>query len=200
MAGALGRSICVLTLSSKSMNDATLNRFLNMAPENSIILLEDLDCAFPSREQTKKGIYMPITFSGILNALDGVASQRGRLVVMTTNHITRLDPAIVRPGRVDKSVKFGLASRRQLLRMWARFYPDAHANGETFADLVGNEQASMAELQGLFLVNKDGTGDGALAAVPKFLEQVNESSSYSYGPLISLVHPLRSLSVCTIDW
>jgi chaperone BCS1 len=145
---------------------------LNTCPENSIILLEDLDCAFPSREQTKKGAYMPVTFSGILNALDGVASQRGRLVIMTTNHQNRLDPAIVRPGRVDKSVHFTLASRRQVLRMWQRFYPEALKSGETFADLIGEGKASMAELQGYFLVNKDDTGDKSLAAVPAFLEQV----------------------------
>ncbi len=42
-----------------------------------------------------------MTFSGLLNVLDGVAASEDRLVFMTTNHIERLDPALIRPGRVD---------------------------------------------------------------------------------------------------
>ena len=52
-----------------------------------------------------------ITFSGLLNALDGVAAQEGKVLVMTTNHVERLDPALVRPGRIDIRCYFGLASR-----------------------------------------------------------------------------------------
>ena len=42
-----------------------------------------------------------VTFSGLLNVLDGVASSEERLIFMTTNYIERLDPALIRPGRVD---------------------------------------------------------------------------------------------------
>jgi mitochondrial chaperone BCS1 len=46
-----------------------------------------------------------VTFSGLLNALDGVASQEGRIVMMTTNHIERSVPApqslqVIRPCRL----------------------------------------------------------------------------------------------------
>lgn len=50
-----------------------------------------------------------LSLSGLLNILDGVASQEGRLLVMTTNHLEKLDKALVRPGRVDRIVHFGLA-------------------------------------------------------------------------------------------
>lgn len=39
-----------------------------------------------------------ITLSGLLNALDGVASSEGRLTFFTTNHPERIDPAMSRPG------------------------------------------------------------------------------------------------------
>ena len=42
-----------------------------------------------------------VTFSGLLNALDGVASSEERIIFMTTNHLEHLDNALIRPGRVD---------------------------------------------------------------------------------------------------
>lgn len=50
-----------------------------------------------------------LSLSGLLNILDGVASQEGRVLIMTTNHLEKLDKALIRPGRVDMIVQFGLA-------------------------------------------------------------------------------------------
>jgi chaperone BCS1 len=51
------------------------------------------------REHAKSGgASSTITFSGLLNAIDGVAAQEGRLLCLTTNHVDRLDPALIRPG------------------------------------------------------------------------------------------------------
>ena len=52
-----------------------------------------------------------MTFSGLLNAIDGVTSTEGRIVFMTTNYIDRLDPALIRPGRVDYQEYIGYCSR-----------------------------------------------------------------------------------------
>lgn len=48
-----------------------------------------------------------ITLSGLLNAIDGNASQEGRLLILTSNNPDALDPALTRPGRIDKKVYFG---------------------------------------------------------------------------------------------
>lgn len=50
-----------------------------------------------------------LSLSGLLNILDGVASQEGRVLIMTTNHIEKLDKALIRPGRVDMTVEFSQA-------------------------------------------------------------------------------------------
>ncbi|KAI1387440.1 BCS1 N terminal-domain-containing protein [Hypoxylon trugodes] len=50
-----------------------------------------------------------LSLSGLLNILDGVASQEGRILIMTTNHVEKLDKALIRPGRVDMTVHFSLA-------------------------------------------------------------------------------------------
>lgn len=55
-----------------------------------------------------------MTFSGFLNALDGVRSQEGRIIVMTTNFKERLDPALLRPGRVDQMYEISFASKYQM--------------------------------------------------------------------------------------
>ena len=53
MAGELQYSICVLNLSDRSMSDDRLAHRLADAPENSIILLEDVDAVFVSRDDAK---------------------------------------------------------------------------------------------------------------------------------------------------
>lgn len=75
IAGAMKLNICYLNLSSGNMDDDGLNRALNNAPSQSIILLEDIDGIFVSREsvnQDEGG--RRVSFSGLLNALDGVRS------------------------------------------------------------------------------------------------------------------------------
>lgn len=111
VAGALKLNICYLNLSGGRFDDDGLNRALNDAPAHSIILLEDIDGIFVEREAVsvqKKG--RNVSFSGLLNALDGVRSQEGRITIMTTNHREKLDPALLRPGRADVHVKLNYAS------------------------------------------------------------------------------------------
>lgn len=65
---------------------------------------------------------MGITLSGLLNAIDGVASQEGRVLIMTTNYPEKLDDALIRPGRVDMSIEFTLASKQQIRELFLRMY------------------------------------------------------------------------------
>ncbi|KXT09026.1 hypothetical protein AC579_10183 [Pseudocercospora musae] len=63
-----------------------------------------------------------ISLSGLLNAIDGVASAEGRVLIMTTNHPEKLDAALVRPGRVDRKVAFQLAMKEQISELFTRMY------------------------------------------------------------------------------
>ena len=77
---------------------------------DSILLLEDVDSAFVDRQAevprgyTRADAHLLLSYSGLLNALDGVMSSDAQLVFMTTNHKDMLDPALIRPGRVDLQV------------------------------------------------------------------------------------------------
>lgn len=63
-----------------------------------------------------------ISLSGLLNAIDGVATHEGRVLIMTTNHPELLDAALVRPGRVDRKVEFRLAMKEQVRELFVRMY------------------------------------------------------------------------------
>lgn len=63
-----------------------------------------------------------MSLSGLLNALDGVGAQEGRILFATTNKYTSLDPALSRPGRMDIHVEFKLASKYQAAELYRCFY------------------------------------------------------------------------------
>jgi len=76
VAGACGLDLCYLNLAGAEMDDDDLNYWLNVTPPNAIILLEDIDGLFTGREEVEgsgRRRRRP-TFSGLLNALDGVRS------------------------------------------------------------------------------------------------------------------------------
>ena len=103
-----------------------------------------------------------MTLSGLLNAIDGVTSTEGRILFMTTNYADRLDPALIRPGRVDRKVFIGHCDHYQLKQMFSRFYPDAKEElVNEFADkVIGLESpVSAAQIQGFFMFSKDNPQD-----------------------------------------
>jgi ATP-dependent 26S proteasome regulatory subunit len=58
---------------------------------------------------------------GLLNAIDGVASQEGSVLNMTTNYPDKLDDTIMKPRRVDLKIEFRLASKRQCHELFGYF-------------------------------------------------------------------------------
>lgn len=70
-----------------------------------------------------------VTFSGLLNALDGVASSEERIIFMTTNHYDKLDPALIRPGRVDIHELLDDAAGEQAERLYRKFYGSTLGEG-----------------------------------------------------------------------
>lgn len=168
LAGDLDYNICMINLSEQTLTDDRLNHLMNHVPDRSILLLEDVDSAFNERKQSEdQGYVSGVTFSGLLNALDGVASAEERIIFMTTNHPEKLDPALIRPGRVDYKELIDNATENQARYMFLRFYKGATAECEEFIrQLVALDiPVSTAQLQGLFVYNKENP-QGAIDMIP----------------------------------
>jgi chaperone BCS1 len=144
LATELELDISFLSLSSVG-NDQDLIGLVRQVKGDSIIFIEDIDAAFDKREGVTG-----VTMSGLLNILDGVIAQEGRIVMMTTNHIEKLDPALIRPGRIDYSVKIDNATTKQAERLLRLLAPNASNEAVEKFGQYGNGK-SMAELQGEIL-------------------------------------------------
>lgn len=91
-----------------------------------------------------------ITLSGLLNAIDGIASAEGRILFITSNHPDALDSALLRPGRIDVRERLGLAQADVARQMFGAYFPNEDA--EAFArDLAGRLPMSPAAIQNLLL-------------------------------------------------
>ncbi|KAF8239161.1 P-loop containing nucleoside triphosphate hydrolase protein [Tricholoma matsutake] len=205
LAGELGLEIYALSLSSGFVDDSYLQKAVSSLPKHSILLIEDIDCAFPSRNDdddddepsanmipykpdidmgtlTPRNIHGPevrksaVTLSGLLNVLDGVGSEEGKLFFATTNYIDKLDSALLRPGRIDRKVQYNLATKEQASALYLRFFretrkPPTGTDTDTdkhkpptpadllslstsFAAHVPTHMFSTAELQGYLLQHK----------------------------------------------
>jgi len=149
-------------LKISSMTDDLLVAALREIHSNSMVVLEDVDCLNNKREgvlkEKKKGdnkkegnaSLFGLTLSGLLNALDGIETPTGSMFFLTTNLIDKLDPALLRPGRVDKKYFLGPATDEQKLEMFHRFFPresEKYENDPEIFVMNHPELKTMAEFQ-----------------------------------------------------
>jgi chaperone BCS1 len=167
LASELRLDICTLNLSTHSLNDERLMELMANVPMNSLVLIEDVDCVFHERKKVDDSD--SVTFSGLLNAIDGVMSSEGRLLFLTTNHKEVLDPALTRPGRVDLDIVIANATYRQAMQLFTRFYPDMPDLAESFGRKAVESEVSMAHLQGHLVKHRH----DPLDAIASEIEKVN---------------------------
>lgn len=174
LASETDRPIYVLNLSAASMDDETFNERMGEIPGGALVLIEDVDAAFVDREasiesQTKGKKGGGISFSTLLNALDGIGAVEGRLLCLTTNHIDKLDPALIRPGRIDLRFEFKNANQEQAKELFLRWYMPRHTESiqainekdqesklvqdlaDQFAGKIESHSLSVAAIQGFLL-------------------------------------------------
>jgi hypothetical protein len=163
LAGELKMNLYILSLAGEDMNDERFACLLSEIPPNSFMVLEDVDAAFAVRKRkSEEGQTQStgLTLTGILNALDGFMASEGAIVLMTTNHRDLLDPALIRPGRVDFEEEFTTATQSQLRRLYARFFPNSNGDAEIWAMTM--EGRTMAEAQqDLLRLKKNPLGEPA---------------------------------------
>ncbi|CAN6325130.1 unnamed protein product [Urochloa humidicola] len=127
MANYLKYDVYDFELTSVKTN-TELRKLLIETKSKSIMVFEDIDCSLDltGKRKTKKEEeddkenkdgdpdkkagtkqQSSVTLSGLLNFIDGLWSACGeeRLIVFTTNHVDKLDPALIRTGRMDKKIE-----------------------------------------------------------------------------------------------
>lgn len=182
LAAHFGRNVCFLLPTHPDMNDDTLRAAVNSIPENSIVVFEDIDSLF-AKDRSSQMSKNSVSFSGLLNALDGIGAANGQVFVLTTNLRENLDNALIRNGRVDLHFEFTYAVAEQMEMMWSNFYPDAKDLAATFSAAV---EASLTEhdlkvttagLQHFFVTQMEATAEEALAHVGEIVEGISLNSS-----------------------
>jgi chaperone BCS1 len=170
LAGELRLKLCALSLANPKLNDNVMANLLQRSPPRSLILIEDIDAFFSARE--KQETRMQISFSGLLNALDGVGAQEGRIIVLTTNHREKLDAALIRPGRIDVAVELGNTTASQLRNLMLRFYPDAGERIEPLVAAYPPKTLSPAQIQQI-LIAADSLDEAEAALRAAFASAAN---------------------------
>jgi chaperone BCS1 len=171
LAAYFGLSIYVVNFAE--FNDRSLMSAVNQVPANSVLLFEDIDCMRGSQSRaglecetgkngtatisTKQSASINgVTLSGLLNVLDGFHAPSAVLFVMTTNHVEKLDPALLRAGRIDYKLFLGKASDQQKVELYRRFFVDT-SEGEAREFVEASRSAeTMADFQGLLLALEQG--------------------------------------------
>lgn len=159
VAGELRLPVYQLPLSGAGVDDEAFHRLLRGTARRSVVLLEDVDAgvspdgcewtvdgsintdgrhspkAFVRKNPNARG---GVTLRGLLGALDGVGAAEGRLLFMTCRDASALEPALIRPGRIDTRLAFEAPDKAQAKALFRHFYglddEKRHATEEAEAD------------------------------------------------------------------
>jgi hypothetical protein len=162
LAGLTGRDVYAINLANVQ-SDNGLMAALNDVPPRGMVVIEDIDAAQVTRdrklveaerkETAAAGMAMiagseRLTLSGLLNAVDGLAARENRILFVTTNAPEKLDPALLRTGRIDVRERIDLLDREAAFEMYRAFSDDGSI--EAFERLVAPRlPLSGSDLQAL---------------------------------------------------
>ena len=139
-----------IPLSSIKDNE-TFNELISEIKPRFVFFLEDIDTIKAAKDRDKKD-KDGVTMDALLNVLDGVLSPHGVITIATTNHIEELDPAVIRPGRVDTVYHIDHLNNNQLERICNKFlgnelvlFPDITGLHISPAEIVGEIKKHIDE-------------------------------------------------------
>lgn len=154
------RKVNVLNF-SKGLTDENLVSLMSEIGDNEIVLMEDIDAFFQDRESKDNNV----SFSALLNIMDGTMMKgNGTMMFLTANNPDRLDPALIRPGRIDHVVRFD--------------YPRTEEVKEAFRDITectddAKFRAFHKKLQGL-RVNMSSIVDFLFRYSENYMDHIDE--------------------------
>lgn len=123
-----------------------------------VICIEDVDCGFAESKMSKiwnedgtaKNVERKVGLAEILNCLDGLHAPQNTIYVLTTNHIEKLDPALIRPGRCDVKLEVPGVTRETFIK-FINYHYKCGAAKDSFQNMNFDTGITFAELQTLVM-------------------------------------------------
>ena len=149
LASSFDLNIHIINLGPK-VDDSVFMTAIAALPSKTILLLEDIDSLFVERKANDSNKSL-VSFSGILNVLDGMARKNGLIIFLTTNFKENLDKALIRPSRVDFQMTFKNCTKEQIEQMFNKFFPEKKDKFEKFYNKVDTLELRTCILQQFFM-------------------------------------------------
>jgi len=184
LAGRYGVNIYKMNINL--LTDNSLETALSEVPKGNLILLEDFDSSVAVqkrideyanehvapdlemiRPRDKPPEFEPLSLTGVLNAFDGVIPLDNALVIFTTNHPERLDPAVIRPGRVDLMLELGEMQDAEIKQYVNYVYGEQDLSAYTFHPVAG------CYIYGLLIEHKTDFDSFKLALIDRYSAQLS---------------------------
>ena len=144
---------------ARNKNKNTIN-YLNEKDSNDVVKLGDIAklIELNNSEGQKQHVIgpayaeEPITLDDLLNLWDGVRETPGRILIITSNHYDELDPALIRPGRIDITHEFKNANRETIAKIYKHLFQTDICQDKL--QEIQEYLYSPAEIINMFLSNK----------------------------------------------
>ncbi|KAL9459856.1 hypothetical protein AB3S75_003124 [Citrus x aurantiifolia] len=175
MANQLKFDIYDLDLSAVQSNSELRFLLLTM-PSRSMLVIEDIDCSVKLQNRESSEVQATnqeenkVTLSGLLNFIDGLWSccGEGRIIVFTTNHKEKLDPALLRPGRMDMHLHMSYCNTSVFKQLAFNYLGISHHHlFEQIEELIKQVNVTPAEVAGELM--KSTNAEVSLNGLVKFL-------------------------------
>lgn len=161
LASQLALDVCLV---SENMDSGSFINLVTSRPKNTLLILEDIDALFSSSHQRNTNPAESSSggqssapekkesanLSLLLNFLDGLLSQEGQIVFLTTNHIDKLDSALIRKGRVDRHVLLRNPNEKCIRSAWEFNFPEKSPEEFLKAYKKLGKKAPMSAFEELF--------------------------------------------------
>ena len=144
IATKLEKNIASIDFNQKDLTDINFIKSMRKFPDNAICLLEDFDALFIERNKTDN---TKVSFSCLLNFLDGSFSRNDMISIITTNHISKIDKAILRPMRTDYVFTFSYCNKYQCEQMFNRLFKEHIENFESIYSAIKNKKFTSCMFQ-----------------------------------------------------
>ncbi|PVI03026.1 mitochondrial chaperone BCS1, partial [Periconia macrospinosa] len=171
------------------MDDAKLHEEFQKLPQKCVVLIEEIDTAGIARHKGKKEkgkqnepAVSNISLGALLNEIDGPGAKEGRLLIFTTNSPKSLDPALIRPGRIDRRIYLGRSTKLVASITFCRIFgTDPRLKGRVqrqeidrmakqFGELIPNKLFTPCEVQ-QFCMSHRGNPERAIKQMPQWIKE-----------------------------